>query len=117
MFKKQPDPPGKPKYIPGESMVSYNARVAQWLKNQSQEKGTQAQYSSKAKTADTGTHSDKRVGSSESGSFEKAGAPSTASTGTHNAAAVSYDQGGYDQGGYDQGGYEDQSGYEDQGGY
>jgi len=101
-------------------MTSYNARVAQWLKTQSLEKGTQAQYSSKSKSSDTGTHNDKRVGTSESGSFEKAGAPSTASTGTHASApahdAGGYDQGGYDQGGYDQGGY-DQGGYEDQSGY
>jgi uncharacterized membrane protein len=98
-------------------MTSYNARVAQWLKTQSLEKGTQANYSSKHKTADTGTHSDKKVRESESGSFEKAAAASTASTGTHSSAPshAAADQGGYDQGGYDQGGYEQQGGYEDQG--
>jgi hypothetical protein len=60
---------GKPSYVPGESMVQYNARVAQWLKSRSMERGTQAAFMSKDARADTGTASQKRIGELDAGEY------------------------------------------------
>jgi len=96
-------PTGKPKYIPGESMTSYNARVAQWLKVQSSEKGTQASYTSKVKSADTGTHSSVKIGESDSGSYESTPQAGSAETGTHYAGQGGYEQQQQQGGNYEQG--------------
>lgn len=60
---------GKPSYVPGESMVQYNARVAQWIKSRSMERGTQAAFLSKDTRADTGTASQKRIGELDAGEY------------------------------------------------
>lgn len=123
------NPDGKPQYVPGESMVQYNARVAQWLKTRSMERGTQAAYISKDTRADTGSGSQKRIGELDAGEYanEPIASASDASLvhGTTQAdagtyenepaqshyaeqeAAAGYDQ-GYDQQGYDQQGYDQQ---------
>lgn len=59
----------KPTYIAGESMSQYNARVAQWQKSRSMERGTQAAFSSKDKRPDTGTQSQVRVGVADAGEY------------------------------------------------
>lgn len=51
-------------------MTQYNQRVAQWLKKQSAEHGTNAAYLSKTKRADTGTTSTVRVGNIDSGEYQ-----------------------------------------------
>jgi hypothetical protein len=117
---------GKPNYIPGESMVQYNARCAQWLKGQSMEKGTQAAFTSKVKRPDTGTSSKVAVGTPDSGEYESKPEQSAtdaslahggvaADAGTYENEPTTYDEGGYGndagydhayaQGGYEEGGY------------
>ena len=72
---------GKPSYIPGESMTQYNQRVAQWLKKQAAEHGTNAAYLSKNKRADTGTTSTARVGEIDAGEYANEAAQSTSDAG------------------------------------
>jgi hypothetical protein len=117
---------GKPQYIPGESMVQYNNRVAQWMKSRSMERGTQASFMSKDKRPDTGTSVNTHIGVADAGEYANeplAGASDAslghgggaADAGTYESTPISYqeqDQQGYDQGGYDQGAYADQGGYD-----